>query len=457
VKVTIEEKPLQEVLLNIEVEPDEMNSYLERAYRNVVQRVNIPGFRKGKAPRSVVERHVGKDALLSQAMDFMVPEITSKAIKEKELEPAVPPKMEVVELDPVTIKATVALRPKIDLNDYKLLRVEKEDNTEIAQEHVERVLGQMHSDSLPWEPAHGAANFGDMVTLDVLGLVDGKTVVDNKGVALILAKGSSRPVPNFSERLEGIKQDERRENSLTFPEDHPEKEVAGKDCLFTVTATEIKEKLPSIIDDEFAKGIGEGFESLEALRARIKQDLTDQSNMETMRVYEDRVVAKVIESANVEVSEILVEHEIDHILADEEATMKQKRLSMEDYLSRVGKSADELRADIRDGARERLVKAITLEKVTQEEGIEITSDEVDAEIGSIIQQSPGAEDMITRLFQSTGGRERLLSSLRTRKAIHRLVEIASGDSPPNPEDLTLPRDESGKSVEEVNKDELGTQ
>lgn len=456
-KVTTEDKPLQEVLLNIEVEPDEMNSYLERAYRRVVQRVNIPGFRKGKAPRSVVERYVGKDALLSEALDFMVPEITSKAIQEKELEPAVQPKMEVLELDPVTIKATVALRPKVDLHDYKSIRVEKEADPAITQEQVERVLEQMHSDSLPWEPAQGPAKYGDMVTLDVMGQIDGNTVVNNKGVTLILSEGSSWPVPNFSERLEGIKQDESREYSLTFPQDHPEKEVAGKDCLFNVTATEVKEKLASAMDDEFAKGIGEGFETLEALRARIKQDLAAQSNMESTRIYEDSVIAKVIESAKIEVSEILVEHEIDHILADEEAAMKQRRLSMEDYLNRVGKSADELRADIRDGARERLVRAITLEKVTQEEGIEVSSDEIDVEIDSIIQQSPGAEDMLKRLFQSGGGRDRLLSSLRTRKAIHRLVEIASGESTPNPEAPTLPQTESGKSVEEVKKYEPGTQ
>ena len=456
-KVTTEDKPHQEVLLNIEVEPDEMDLYLDRAYRRVVKRVNIPGFRKGKAPRLVIERYVGKEALLSEALDFMVPEITFKAIEEMQLEPAVQPKMEGVELQPVTIKATVALRPTVDLHDYKALRVEKEKNVETTQEQVERVLEQMHRDSLPWEPAQGSAKFGDMITIDVLGLVEGKTAVDNKAVTLILTEGSSWPVPDFSERLEGIKQDESREYSLTFPQDHPEKEVAGKNCLFTVTATEVKEKLLTIMDDEFAKGIGEGFENLEALRNRIKEDITDQSNQETTRIYADKVVSQLVESASVEISEILVEHEIDHILADEETAMKQRRLSMEDYLSRVGKSADELRADIRDGARARLIRAITLEKVTREEGIEVASEEVDVEIDSIVTQSPGAEDMIRGLFQSTDGRERLLNSLRTRKAIQRLVEIASGESNPNPEDHALTQDESGKSVEEVKKDELGTQ
>ena len=212
-KISQVDESQNQAVLNIEVEPEELE--LQRVYRRVVTRINIPGFRKGKASRDVVERFVGRDALIEDALENLVPNMTSKAMQEKELDVVATPRVRVTQRDPVVIEATYALRPTVKLGDYKGLKLEQE-KIDITEEQVDDLVETVRQQMGTWEPIERAANFNDMVTIDVQGIVDGEVNVDEKGIDYVLVEGSISPLPGFAEELKGCKPGQDKKFTLPF-------------------------------------------------------------------------------------------------------------------------------------------------------------------------------------------------------------------------------------------------
>ena len=240
-KVTRDNASPIEITLTVELEPEDENPFLERSYRRTVSRINIPGFRRGKAPRHIVESMIGRTALLQEALDFMVPETLDKVLTDEEVSAFGEPNIEVTDLEPVSFTATVPLEPNIDLGDYRSLRVEHEP-VEISEEQVDDVLTRIQEEQSVWEPVERPAEFGDRLNLDVNGEIDGELVVDDQDVEYVPNEDNVLPFPGFAPNLIGMAEEDEREFIVTIPEDYPREQYAGKDVQFKVSCLSVKEK-----------------------------------------------------------------------------------------------------------------------------------------------------------------------------------------------------------------------
>ncbi len=253
-KVTNEKTENSQTFLTIEMEPDEVEESLERSYHRLVKRARIPGFRKGKAPRAILERYMGKESLLDDALNDLLPQSYEKAIKEQEIEAIAQPQIEVTQTDPLVFKAIVPLKPKVKLGDYQHIQVTPQP-VEVTENNVSDVIEQLRHRQATWEPVERPVDFNDLVVLDIESNIEDKPFINQKAVQYQVLHDLSFPVPGFAEQLPGIKRNEEKEFKLQFPLDFPRGELAGKESSFKVRVTEIKqERLPEL-DDEFAGGV----------------------------------------------------------------------------------------------------------------------------------------------------------------------------------------------------------
>ncbi len=425
-KVTRESSSPTEIILNIEMDATDEDPYIDRSYRRTVGRLQIPGFRKGKAPRSIVENYVGRTALLQEALDFMIPETLNQALQEEELQAFVEPRVVVLELEPVSFQATVPLEPAVDLGDFYNVRLEKEP-VEITDEQVDQVLERLQSESAPWEPVSRPVQFGDLLNLNVQGNMDGAEVVNDGGVDYIPQTENVLPFPGFAVYLEGMVEGQRQDFILTVPEDYPRPEYAGQDVAFQVEVLSVKEKRLPELDDEFAKGVGEGFEDLAALRAHVLGRITDEAQTQADYAFQERSLASLLENATISVSDLLLEREIQNLQQEREQMLRNQRLDLDTYLTYVGKTEEEFREELRPAAADRLNRMLVVRKLAREEEIEVAPEEVQEEIDSMISSASEENSAaMRRVFNSEDTRESIRASLLNRKVMQRLVEMVQG-------------------------------
>ena len=319
------EEAQSQVVLSIEVEPPELEEHLERVYRRAVQRVNIPGFRRGKAPRSVVERELGRDAMVEDALETLLPQITSKAIQEQELDVISLPKVRVTEYDPLTIEATVPVRPTVELGDYYSYRLEQED-VEVTPESVDELVESMRQEAGTWEPVDRPVALDDLVTLEVRGLVDDEAVIQEERVDFLVTADSTAPMPGFAERLVGLNREDEQEFSLPFADDHPQQDWAAKECAFTLTVHEVKERNLPDLDDEFAKSLNIEVDSVPALRDKLNEDMLRRNRLVADQKYQEQAIQTLMEGAQVEVPPLLIDHEVEHMISEQQEALQRQPL-----------------------------------------------------------------------------------------------------------------------------------
>ena len=426
-KVSQAELYQSQIVLNIEVEPPELEEHLNRVYRRVVQSANIPGFRKGKAPRSVVERFMGREALMADALETLLPQMTSRAIEEQELDVVATPRVQVIQDDPLTIEATVPVRPDVQLGDYYDIRLEQEP-VSVSAEDVDSRLSLFQRESGAWEPVERPVEMEDMVTIDVTGDVDGEPEVDETGVDYVLMEGSPNPLPGFPEELVGIAIGESREFALPFPDDYFDSEKVGKECRFSVTVVEVKERKVPELDDEFARSLGMETNSMEELREKIEEEMTSQSRLAADHRFEDLAIRALVDISEIELPPLLVESEIDNLLAGQAEAMRRQQVSMEDYLNTVGKSVEELQEEARPQAEERLLRSLALQAFREKEGLEVTSEDIEEELGKVTVDTVSGENPLRSVLDSEEGRRYIENMLINRKTLERLVTIAKGEA-----------------------------
>jgi len=424
VTVTQEGTVDHQTTLTIELDAQEEEKHLDRAYRKLVPRLDVPGFRKGKAPRRIVEQFMGREALLHEALDDMIPEVTGEAVEEEGLDVGDMPQVEVVDHDPVIIKAIVPLVPKVDLGDYRTLRVEQ-DPVEVEDEQIDRVVEQMRADSTPWSPVERPSKYGDMVTLNFHAYVEDELAGDQHDVNYILQEGNTAPVPGFAEAVLGVGPAEEKEFTISLPEEYQDTSVAGKDVRFEVTVSEIKAKELPELDDEFAKG--EGHDSMEALLQHVRGDIEVQAQRMADSRYQDKVMGSLLEVVEVEVAPIMVGHQLDHLVEEYQENIQRRGANMEEYLSAIGKTPEELRDDLKDDALMRLKRSTVMEHLADKETIRVSPEDVEQELEQLVSGEQG--ESLRPVFDSPRGRESLERSLWTRRVLERLVLIAKGEAP----------------------------
>jgi trigger factor len=426
-KVSTEKAENRQVVLEVEADPEEVERSLGSAYRRLVQRAQIPGFRKGKAPREMLERHLGRETLLQEALERLVPQLLNQAIDEQGIEPIAQPEVEITQIDPVIFKATVPLSPTIELGNYQDISIHRE-SVEVTEEEINRVIAQLQSHQGTWEPVERPVQFGDLVTINVVGNVGGENVIDRNDLQFQVIEGMPVPVPGFTEELVGIEVGKEKEFTISTPADYGAKELAGKDCLFKIKIIDIKEqKLPEL-GDEFAKSLGQGFKTFDDLKQDVSSHLQVMAEDGARRAYENKIIDALVEASKVEFPPVMVEKEIDRLITAQESELQASRISLEDYLRSQKKGREELREELRPIASKQIAGSLVLSKLADEEKITVSDEEVDEEIGTMAQNAGEQGENMVKLFKSAGARKSLEGVLVTRKTVKRLVEIASGEA-----------------------------
>ena len=426
-KVTREKTENSQVFLSIEMEPAEVEDSLEESYRRLVKKANIPGFRRGKAPRVILERYIGKESLLEDALNNLLPQAYEKAIKEQEIEAIARPSIEIAQTDPVVFKATVPLPPTVELGDYHHIQVTQEP-VELTEDDVSAAIEQLRHQHATWEPVERPVDFGDLVVLDIESNIEDKPFINQKGVQYQVLHDLPFPAPGFAEQLSGMKRGEDKEFKLQFPSDYPRGELAGKEPSFKVRVTEIKqEELPEP-NDEFAQEVTPDFKTLDSLRERVSGNLRLRAEERAKIDFEEQVIEAVVDLAQLEFPPILVDREIDQLLEEHSQRWQMAGKGLEEYLSRINKTEEELREELHPLATKRVARSLVLGKVAGEEKIEVSDSEVSAEIENMTKDATENKDELEKLLASPQARQSIKQSLITRKTIQRLVEIAKGSN-----------------------------
>lgn len=426
-KVTNEKTENSQVFLNIEMEAAEMEEALEKSYRRLVKKANIPGFRKGKAPRDVLERYLGTESLTEDALDKMIPEAYERAIKEQEIDAFAQPHIEVTQTDPVIFKATVPVRPTVTLGDYHSIKVAPEP-VELTEDNINTVIDRLHHQQATWEPVERPVAFDDLVVLDIESGIEEEPFLNRKGFQYRVRRDDPFPVPGFAEQLPEMKKGEDKEFKLQISSDYPQSELAGKEPWFKVTVTEIKEeKLPEL-NDELAKQINPEFETVAILREKVSTELQQQAEEKAKIDFEAKVIQEVVDLTQVEFPPVLVEMETDRLINEQARRLQMSGHGLEEYLNSVNKTEEELREELKPRANKRITDSLVLEKISEEEKIEVSDAEIDAEIEETLKGADKNRDELQKYLNTPQSKESFKQILTTRKTVQRLVAIAKGES-----------------------------
>jgi len=424
VKITQDDVVDRQTVLHIELEDDDMDPYMDRAYQRVVQRVNIPGFRKGKAPRRIIEQYFGRESMLNEVLDSMLPELTNQAINEKDLDAVGLPSIEMEELDPFQFSAIVPLRPEVDLGGYSEIRIEKEQ-PKIEDDAVDSRIEQLRLSVATWEPTERPIEMGDMITAQIKGTVGEKTIFDESDAVYLVNEEIGRPFPGFSEKLVGMEPDKPSEFDLSIPEDFADPDLANQDASFDVTIKDIKTRVLPEIDDEFAKSIGEGYETLGDLKEEVQKSIQTEAEEEITRTHRESIIEALMETATVEMSALLLQHEAEHMVEEQERMVSQANMNMDDYLVSLGKTREEFVEESKAEASDRLKRSFVLAKLAEEQGIEVSEEDIDARISEMFSN---AEQEVPESSQNAQMRDYLSRSLLMEETMKMLEGIAAGES-----------------------------
>lgn len=420
-KVTRGETKDRQIVLHIEVDDTMVEEHMKRAHQKVAARVNVPGFRKGKAPRSVIERFVGREYLLEEALETLVPDAVSTAVESESLEASATPRVSVADRDPVVkLDATVPLSPEATLSDYSDIRFD-DKLEEVTDEQIEENVSRLQESNATWEDASRPVEAGDLVTVTMKGTVEGQDFVEQSDSEYMADPENPNPVPGFSASLVGIEIGGSKSFSLEIPEDFRNTELAGKTADFEVSVSSTKAKVLPELTDELVKGLGEELNTLADLRTRIRENLEARAEQTLKESLEEKVIDALVERASFEVSPILIEHEAEHILHDQQQALSQYNISFEQYLAQTGQTSEQLIDGAKESAAKRLKRTLVMDQLADAEKVEPSDDEIEAEIEQWKAQQEGNDSAD---YDSEESRKAVVTVLRRRKAMERAIEIA---------------------------------
>lgn len=382
------------VKLEITVPAEKFQEALKKSYNKNRGKFNIPGFRKGKAPMNVIEKYYGESAFYEDAINFVCDETYPKSIDENNIDPVDYPEIDIVQMGKdkeFVYTATVAVKPEPQLGNYKDIEVKKVEYS-VSEEDVENQIKAMREkNSRVINKEEGQVENGDIAVIDFEGFVDDVPFEGGKGENYNLTIGSGSFIPGFEEQLIGAKIGANVDVNVTFPEDYHAEELKGKAAQFKVTVNAIKSKEVPELDDEFVKEVSE-FDSVEQLKEDLRSKQVESNNLRAKKEYEDEVVKKVVEAAEVEIPEAMINREIDYMIKDLDMRLKYQGLDVQKYIELMGITVDTLRNDFKDVAATRVKTNLVLEAIAKAENIIATEDEIVTKVDEIVK-SYGAKDV----------------------------------------------------------------
>ena len=422
-KITQDEIVEQQIVLHIELDDNDIDPYLERAYRKVVQRVNVPGFRKGKAPRRIIEQFFGKETLINETLDSMLPELTGNAISESDLDAVSLPSLNLESIDPFQFSATIPLRPIVDLGTYKDIRLEKEEIS-LPEEVLNERIEQLRLSVATWEPIERPIEMGDMVSADINGRIAETDILTEKDAVYLINEELERPFPGFSEKLIGLDIDEPAEFDLEIPDDFSDSDIAGQTVIFKVAIKDIKHRVLPELDDDFAQSIGEEHKTLEDLREETEKSLREEAESESSRSYRESIIQELIDCSTVTLPPLLIEHETSRMMEEQERMVTQANMVFDDYIKSVGKTREDLNEEFEKVAKDQLVRSFVMSKLSEQESIEVSDDDTDDRTNELFANS---EEETPDSSKTSEMKEYIKNSMRVERTMERLESIAQGE------------------------------
>lgn len=368
--------------LEISVSPEKLEEGIMKSYLKNVKKFNIAGFRKGKAPRKIIERHYGEAVFYEDAINIVCPDAYDEAVKEHNLDPVDRPDIDIVEIEGgkgMIFKAVVTVKPEVVLGQYKGIEAEKKEYN-VTDEDVNKEIDVMREKNARLvEVTDRPVKNGDIAIIDYKGFVDDKQFEGGTSENHNLEIGGGQFIPGFEEQLIGAELGKEVDVNVKFPDEYHSEELKGKSALFKVTVKEIKEKQLVDLDDEFAKDVSE-FDTLEGLKADIRNKREEEAKRLEKQQYEDEVINKVVENATVDIPEVMVDAQVNIMLRDFDYQLRYQGLNLEAYLKYMNMDIDKLKESYKEVAKGRVKSQLVLEKVAETEGVSATDEDLDAEI-----------------------------------------------------------------------------
>ncbi len=411
--------------LTVEVPVEEMEKAVEKAYQKNKGQISIPGFRKGKVPRAMVEKMYGKGIFLEEAANSVIPSAYEKALDECEEEIVSSPEIEVVELvpeKPFIFTALVALKPEIELGKYKGVTVEKEDTAVSEEEVSAEIEKERERNARTISVEDRPVKDGDMTVIDFEGSVDGQAFEGGKGESYPLTIGSGAFIPGFEEQMVGAKLEEEIEVNVTFPEDYHAEELAGKAAVFKVTVKEIKEKELPELDDEFAAEVSE-FDTLAEYKEDVLKKLTEKKEEEAKNAKESKVIEAIVEDSNMEIPDAMVSTTQKQMVDEFAQRIQMQGLSLEQYFQFTGLTPEKMMEQVKPQAEARIKSRLVLEAVVKAENIQVTEEDFDKEIERMASMYQMEADKVRETVGEHGKKE-IMKDLAVAKAAEFVVENA---------------------------------
>ncbi|RAP77838.1 trigger factor [Paenibacillus montanisoli] len=412
------------VSINVEVEAGQVNEAIDKAFKKVVQKVNVPGFRKGKVPRPIFEKRFGVESLYQDAIDILLPESYAAALKETGVIPVDRPDIDVEQFakdQSFKYVAKVTVKPEVELGEYKGIEVPSAEavitDEEVAAE-LER-LQQRHAELTVLE--EGAAEKGDIAVIDFEGFVDEVAFEGGKGERHNLELGSGAFIPGFEEQVVGMATGDYKDVEVTFPEQYHAANLAGKPAVFKVKLQEIKRKNLPALDDEFAKDVSE-FDTLEEYKQDLKAKLAERKTSENEAARETAVVEKAAEAATVEIPEAMIESETSFMLRDFENRLRSQGMNLDLYYQFSGQDEAALRGQMHSDAVKRVRNNLVLEQIAKNEGIAVSEEDLNEELEKLATQYNRSVEELRSIFTANGNLDNLKEDLVLRKTIKFLLD-----------------------------------
>ena len=409
--------------LTIEVSAEELEGALQKAYQKQKSRINVPGFRKGKVPRQLIEKMYGPEIFYDDAANALIPEAYSKAYDESGLEIVSQPKIDVTQIEkgkPFIFTAEVATKPEVELGEYKGIEVPKYSNR-VTQKEIDAKLEEEQLKNARTITVEGRpVQDKDEVVLDFEGFVDGEAFEGGKGENYPLTIGSGSFIPGFEEQLIGAEPEKEVEVKVTFPEDYHAEDLKGKEAVFKCTVHEIKAKELPELDDEFAKDVSE-FDTLAEYKESLKKDLEKKKQDEAKRTKEDEAIQKIIDKSKMEIPEAMIDTQCETMIEEFAQRIAQSGLSMDQYLQFSGLTVDGLKEQVRPEALTRIQSSLVLEQIAKEENIEVSDADVDAEIEKMAKNY-GMEADKLKEYMGEDEKENMKQDLAVQKAVELITE-----------------------------------
>ncbi len=422
---TITNREKNQVTLEIKVSSQEFEEAVQKSYMKNRKRFNIPGFRKGKVPKKIIEMQYGEGVFYEDAINMALPPAYDKAVDEHELEPVDRPDIDIGEIEKgqdLVFKATVTVKPEVKLGQYEGIEADKIEYN-VTDEDIETELDSMRNmnarlvniDDRPVQK-------DDTVIIDYKGFADGEQFEGGTAEGQTLVIGSEQFIPGFEDQLIGSNKGEEVKVNVTFPEEYHSEELAGKEATFEVKINEIKFKELPELDDEFAKDVSE-FDTLEELKNSIRSKKEEEAKKKEEKELRDTVLDKVVENVEVDIPEAMVETEIDNMLRDFDFQLRYQGLDLENYLKYTNNNIEDLRKEMKEDAYNRVKTSLTLEAVEKEVEIDVTDEDVEKELEKLAESHKTTVEEIKKTFKEDNYGY-LKNTIKTRKTIDYLIKNA---------------------------------